>query len=89
MFKKLGRALGGGGGGGKGSVRVKFDVQVVQVDRLPTAVRKCRVVLARSAKVSMTATKDARNGARVQRAWALSCGGLTVLVPWPNQGGRL
>jgi len=61
MFKKLGRALGGGGKGS--SLRVKFDLEVVQVDNLPQAVRKCRVVWSRSAKVQMTNIKDVRGGA--------------------------
>lgn len=60
MFKKLGRALGGAGKGG--SLRVKFDLEVVQVDNLPQAVRKCRVVWSRSAKVQMTSIKDVRGG---------------------------
>jgi hypothetical protein len=58
MFRKLGRAL----GGGKGSIRVKVDLQVVQVERLPAVVRKCRVVWQRGAKLLMTATKDVRGG---------------------------
>lgn len=63
MFRKLGKALGGGGKGG--STKVKFDLQVVQVENLPQAVRKCRVVWSRSAKVQMTAVKDVRNGERI------------------------
>jgi hypothetical protein len=58
MFRKLGRAF----GGGKGAIRVKFDLQVVQVERLPTVVRKCRVLWKRNAKLVMTATKDVRGG---------------------------
>ncbi|KAL6755265.1 N-terminal C2 in EEIG1 and EHBP1 proteins-domain-containing protein [Haematococcus lacustris] len=60
MFRKLGKAL--GGGGKSQTIKVRFDLQVVQVDRLPTAVRKCRVVWARNAKVQMTAVKEVRNG---------------------------
>ncbi len=61
MFKKLKGAL-GGGGSAKGGVKVKFDLQVVHCERLPSAVKKCRVVWSRSAKVQMTAVKDVRNG---------------------------
>lgn len=60
MFKKLGKAL--GGKGGKGAVKVRFDVQVVEVQNLPSAAKKCRVVFSRNAKVQVTKAKDVRNG---------------------------
>jgi hypothetical protein len=59
MFKKIGRALGGKGGSG---LRVRFDVVVVQVERLPNSVKQARVVLSRHSKTSLTDAKPARNG---------------------------
>ncbi|GLI62410.1 hypothetical protein VaNZ11_005030 [Volvox africanus] len=55
MFGKILRA----GKGGYG-VKYKIDLQVVQLENLPTSIRKCRVVWARSAKLQMTDIKDAR-----------------------------
>ena len=62
MFKKLKGGLGIGGGKNKNNVKYKFDVLVVQLEGVPTAVKKCRVVWSRSAKVQMTEIKEARNG---------------------------
>ncbi|GIL59066.1 hypothetical protein Vafri_14027 [Volvox africanus] len=55
MFGKILRA----GKGGHG-VKYKIDLQVVQLENLPTSIRKCRVVWARSAKLQMTDIKDTR-----------------------------
>ncbi|GIL91294.1 hypothetical protein Vretimale_9986 [Volvox reticuliferus] len=55
MFGKILRA----GKGGHG-VKYKIDLQVVQLENLPTSIRKCRVVWARSAKLQMTDIKDVR-----------------------------
>jgi hypothetical protein len=65
MFgKALGKlkGLGTSSKAGSSGSRVKFDLQVVQVERLPQSVRKCRVMWSRSAKVQMTALKDVRSG---------------------------
>ena len=61
MFKKFSGLTKGLGKGGKGQ-RYKIEVQVVQVEGLPDAVKKARVVMSRSSKVSMTDVKDTRNG---------------------------
>ncbi|GFR47585.1 hypothetical protein Agub_g9317 [Astrephomene gubernaculifera] len=55
MFGKILRA-------GKGSHGLKYriDVQVTQLENLPTTIRKCRVVWARSAKIQVTEAKDVR-----------------------------
>ncbi len=65
MFgKALGKlkGLGTSSKAGSSGQRVKLDLQVVQVERLPQSVRKCRVMWSRNAKVQMTALKDVRNG---------------------------
>ena len=61
MFKKLGNKL-SGALKGKGNVKYKIEVQIVQIDGLPDAVKKCRVVMSRASKVAMTVVKDLRNG---------------------------
>ncbi|GAX78579.1 hypothetical protein CEUSTIGMA_g6018.t1 [Chlamydomonas eustigma] len=60
-LKKFGRGIGLSKGGDTG-IKYNIDVQVVSVDGLPDAVKKCRVVMARGAKISMTDVKDTRAG---------------------------
>jgi hypothetical protein len=60
-LKKLGRGIGLSKGGVAG-IKYSIDVQVVSVDGLPDSVKKCRVVMGRGAKISMTDVKDTRAG---------------------------
>lgn len=55
MFGKILRA----GKGGHG-LKYKIDLQVINLENLPTSIKKCRVVWARSAKLQMTDVKDVR-----------------------------
>ncbi|GLC55994.1 hypothetical protein PLESTB_001052900 [Pleodorina starrii] len=55
MFGKILRA----GKGGHGQ-KYKIDLQIIQLENLPTSIKKCRVVWARSAKLQITDIKDVR-----------------------------
>ncbi|PNH00859.1 hypothetical protein TSOC_013292, partial [Tetrabaena socialis] len=57
MFGKILRA-------GKGShgLKYKIDVQITQLENLPSTIKKCRVVWARSSKMQITDVKDVRGG---------------------------
>ena len=76
MFKKFGLSKLGLSKGGKGA-KYKLEVQIVSVDGMPDAVKKCRVVMSRAAKVAMTDVKDTRNGTLATAAGAM----LTLLLP--------
>lgn len=78
MFKKFGLSKLGLSKGGKGA-KYKLEVQIISVDGMPDAVKKCRVVMSRAAKVSMTDIKDTRNG-----ALASATGAHAVLPSQPN-----
>ncbi|KXZ54203.1 hypothetical protein GPECTOR_5g297 [Gonium pectorale] len=54
MFGKLLKGRGGHG------LKYKIDLQVTTLENLPTSIKKCRVVWARSAKVQITDVKDVR-----------------------------
>jgi hypothetical protein len=66
MFKKLSRGL-AHKSGGKTPLKFRFDVQVVQLENLPSAVKNCRVVWSRGAKVQMTEFKNTLNGEHIYR----------------------
>jgi hypothetical protein len=59
MFKKLGKKM---GGKGPPAMRYRFEVQVVHLEGVPDSVECARVVMARSAKVSMTEVAESRSG---------------------------
>lgn len=59
MFGKFAAGLKRAGKGSHGQ-RFKIDVQINQLENLPSAVKKVRVVWARSAKVQLTDYKDVR-----------------------------
>ena len=59
MFGKFTAGLKRAGKGAHGA-KYKLDVQVVQVKGLPGAVKKCRVVWSRAAKVQMTEVKEVK-----------------------------
>lgn len=59
MFGKFTANLKRKGRGSHGS-KFRLEVQVVQVKGLPSAVKKCRLVWSRSAKVQMTDVKDVK-----------------------------
>lgn len=61
MFKKLGRGL-AHKSGGKTPLKFRFDVQVVQLENLPSPIKNCRVVWSRGAKMQITDFKNALNG---------------------------
>lgn len=66
MWNKFSKGFGGlgaltGGRGGK-SKRYKFDVEVMSVDGLPEAVRRCCVVMARGERSHTTEVRDTRRG---------------------------
>ena len=80
MFKKFGLSKLGLSKGGKGA-KYKLEVQVVSVDGMPDAVKKCRVVMSRAAKVAMTDVKDTRNGKLSYIARAQTGPPLSALPP--------
>jgi hypothetical protein len=50
--------------GGKTALKFRFDVQVDRLENLPPAVKRCRVVWSRGAKLQMTDMKEAGGGAQ-------------------------
>jgi hypothetical protein len=60
MFGKLTAGLKRAGRGSHGA-KYRLEVQVLQVKGLPAAVKRCRVVWSRSAKVQMTDVKDVKS----------------------------
>ena len=64
MFKKLGRAL----SSQKTRIKVRYDVQIVNLQGLPAGVSACRVVWARAAKVQYTRLAAVTDGERWQAA---------------------
>jgi len=58
MFKSLSRRS----VGGAKPEKFKFELEVVQLDNIPQAVKKCRVVWARKVKVQMTESVDTKRG---------------------------
>lgn len=74
MFGKFTANLKRKGRGSHGS-KFRLEVQVVQVKGLPSAVKKCRLVWSRSAKVQMTDVKDVKLSGK-----SLLCGRCTQLI---------
>lgn len=58
MFKSLARKS----TGSARPCKYKFDVDVLQLDNIPAAVKKCRIVWSRKAKVQMTETVEPKRG---------------------------
>ena len=66
MFKKLGFGLQSFGRAGsknsKGQLKCRFELKVDQLENVPAAVGKCRVMWTRNAKIQYTSVKPVRTG---------------------------